>query len=198
MHHLFFWQHKLHLCSDRRLGFRSYGGDIDFLLLGIALVLLVFIFIMNYVGEKRMVFYLVPAIAIWFLFYYSGIHSTMSGVVMAFMIPMTARYNKSYFEHKHKIFLRKLEAYDQAEDFKEEAFPNGPQRHCLRRISDISNNTVGMSYRLEHALEPWVNYLVMPIFALANAGVEIPDLSYFNIYRSYPQGGVDNVWIKCG
>jgi NhaA family Na+:H+ antiporter len=175
-----------------------YGGDIDFLLLGIALVLLVFIFIMNYVGEKRMAFYLVPAIAIWFLFYYSGIHSTMSGVVMAFMIPMTARYNKSYFEHKHKIFLRKLEAYDQAEDFKEEAFPNGPQRHCLRRISDISNNTVGMSYRLEHALEPWVNYLVMPIFALANAGVEIPDLSYFNIFQFSPELGSVGMGIFFG
>ena len=36
--------------------------------------------------------------------------------------------------------------------------------------------------RLEHLLSPWVNFLIMPIFALANAGVEIPDLSYFNVF----------------
>ena len=175
-----------------------YGGDIDLTLLGIALVLLFFIFVMNRVGEKRMAFYLVPAIAIWFLFYYSGIHSTMSGVVMAFMIPMGARYNKSYFYHKNKVLQRKLDDYDAIEDFAEEAFPNGPQRHCLRRISEISNNTIGMSYRLEHALAPWVNYLIMPIFALANAGVEIPDLSYFNIFQYSPEIGSVGMGIFFG
>jgi NhaA family Na+:H+ antiporter len=40
-----------------------------------------------------------------------------------------------------------------------------------------------MSYRLEHRLTPWINFLIMPIFALANAGVEIPDLSYLNIFQ---------------
>ena len=39
-----------------------------------------------------------------------------------------------------------------------------------------------MSSRLEHLLSPWVNFLIMPIVALANAGVEIPDLSYFNVF----------------
>ena len=48
-----------------------------------------------------------------------------------------------------------------------------------------------MSYRLEHALGPWVNFLIMPLFALANAGVEIPDLSYFNVFHVDPAlGGV--------
>ncbi len=175
-----------------------YGGNIDLTLLGIALILLVFIFIMNRMGEKRMAFYLVPAIAIWFLFYYSGVHSTMSGVVMAFMIPMSARYNKSYFYHKNRIYQRKLDNYEHEEDFEDAPFPNAPQRACLRRISEISNNTVGMSYRLEHALEPWVNYLIMPVFALANAGVEIPDLSYFNIFQFSPEMGSVGMGIFFG
>lgn len=40
-------------------------------------------------GEKRMFFYLVPAVVVWGLFYYSGVHSTISGVAMAMLIPMT-------------------------------------------------------------------------------------------------------------
>ena len=48
-----------------------------------------------------------------------------------------------------------------------------------------------MSYCLEHALGPWVNFLIMPLFALANAGVEIPDVSYFNVFHFDPAlGGV--------
>ncbi len=166
-----------------------YGGTIDLLLLSIALLLIAFIFIMSQMGEKRMVFYLVPAIAVWFLFYYSGVHATMSGVVMAFLIPMEPRYNHSYLDHHIDRYQRQLNELEAAETAEEESFPNTPQRNCLRRISSVATNSVGMSYRLEHALSPWVNFCIMPIFALANAGVEIPDLSYFNIFRYSPEIG---------
>lgn len=165
-----------------------YGGNINLTLLFIAIALLAVIFVMNKLGEKRMMFYLIPAIAVWFLFYYSGIHSTMSGVVMAFMIPMDARFNRSYLKRSNKKYLDRLERFDHLdiECEEAEAFPNGPQRHCLRRMSYINNNSIGMSYRLEHALNPWVNFLIMPIFALANAGVVIPDVSFFNIFQALP------------
>ena len=48
-----------------------------------------------------------------------------------------------------------------------------------------------MSYRLEHGLNRGVNFLIMPIFALANAGVEIPNVSFFNIFQTLP--GIANV-----
>ncbi|MCR5312983.1 MAG: Na+/H+ antiporter NhaA [Bacteroidaceae bacterium] len=170
-----------------------YGGNINIPLLSIALIILSFVFLMNMLGEKRMSYYLVPAILIWFLFYYSGIHSTMSGVVMAFMIPMKARYKKSYFErslHKYTIRIMKFDHEEELEIEEGDTFPNGPQRHCLRRLSTISDNSIGMSYRLEHALSPWVNFGIMPIFALANAGVVIPDVSFFNIFQALP--GIEN------
>ena len=167
-----------------------YGGDINLPLLFIALVLLAIIFFMNKAGEKRMMYYLIPAIVVWFLFYYSGIHSTMSGVVMAFMIPMDARFSRSYLNRSNHKYLTRLERYDHDELEQGVPFPNGPQRHCLRRMSYITNNSIGMSYRLEHALNPWVNFLIMPIFALANAGVVIPDVSFFNIFQALPLEGV--------
>ena len=175
-----------------------YGGEVNLFLLGLALLLLVFVYVMSRLGEKRMAFYLLPAIAVWFLFYYSGIHSTMSGVVMAFMIPMGARFSRAYFNRNTKLYRQRLEAYDGCEGCEEESFPNGPQRHCLRRISDISKNTIGMSYRLEHALHPWVNYAIMPVFALANAGAKIPALSYFNIFQYSPEIGSVGMGIFFG
>ncbi len=167
-----------------------YGGSINFGLLSIAVALIVLIFIMNRLGEKREWYYFIPAMAIWALFYYSGIHSTMSGVVMAFLVPMTPRYNEAYFKRKRLQYIQRLNEYNRIASSSGE-FPNGPQRHCLRRMAAISKGSIPMSYRLEHALGPWVNFLIMPLFALANAGVEIPDLSYFNVFRIDPAlGGV--------
>lgn len=167
-----------------------YGGTISFGLLSIAVALIVAILIMNKLGEKRSWYYFIPAMVIWALFYYSGIHSTMSGVVMAFLVPMTPRYNEAYFKRKRLQYIQRLNEYNRIASSSGE-FPNGPQRHCLRRMAAISKGSIPMSYRLEHALGPWVNFLIMPLFALANAGVEIPDVSYFNVFHIDPAlGGV--------
>ena len=157
-----------------------YGGNINLPLLAAALVVIGFVFLMKKLGEKRMAFYFIPAVIVWFLFYYSGIHATMSGVVLAFLIPMDARYNKAKFHRRSRILYNGLvEAEALAPN---EAFPNGPERYFLRRLSGLTKRTIPPSYRLEHILNPWVNFLIMPIFALANAGVEITDPSYFNVF----------------
>ena len=77
-------------------------------------------------------------------------------------------------------------------------FPNGPQRHFLRRIHQTAYGSLDMSYRVEHALSPWVNFIIMPIFALANAGVEIPDLSYFNLFNTQGIAGGVGLGIFLG
>lgn len=175
-----------------------YGESVNILLLCIALVVIAIARILNHLGEKRMMFYLIPAIAVWFLFYYSGIHATMSGVVMAFMIPMESRYSRTYFNNRIKNYLARITKYDACDDESAETFPNSMQRHCLRRISHVSSNTVGMSYRLEHKLSPWINFFIMPVFALANAGVVIPDISYLNIFQSSPELGSVSMGVFFG
>lgn len=174
-----------------------YGGKINFVLLGIAVLVIIFAVRMNKLGEKRGAFDMFCAVIVWSLFYYAGIHSTMSGVVMAFLVPMSPRYPRAYFNRKERQYIRRIDEYD-ALSSESDVFPNGPQRHCLRRLSVISKGTMGMSYHLEHILEPWVNFLIMPIFALANAGVEIPDISYFNVFHFDPALGSVGMGIFFG
>lgn len=174
-----------------------YGGKINFVLLGIAVLVIIFAVRMNKLGEKRGAFYMFCAVIVWSLFYYAGIHSTMSGVVMAFLVPMAPRYPRAYFNRKERQYIRRIDEYD-ALSSESDVFPNGPHRHCLRRLSVISKGTMGMSYHLEHILEPWVNFLIMPIFALANAGVEIPDISYFNVFHFDPALGSVGMGIFFG
>lgn len=158
-----------------------YGGSINIPVLGISLLVIMAALLMRRLGEKRMFPYILCAILVWALFYYSGIHATMSGVVMAFLIPATPRYNKAQYYHKRNHFIEMLDKFNDLDDG--EAFPNGPQKHCLRQLEQVAHGSMDMSYRVEHALSPWVNFLIMPIFAIANAGVEITDLSYFNVFN---------------
>lgn len=172
-----------------------YGGSINLSLLAIAFGVIVLTLVLRRIGEKHMFPYILCAIAVWILFYYSGIHATMSGVVMAFLIPSRPRYNKQQYLHKRNRYIARLEEYDGIDN---EGFPNGPQKHCLRKLENIAHGTMDMSYRVEHALSPWVNFLIMPIFALANAGVEITDPSYFNIFSYSPELGSVSMGIFLG
>ena len=172
-----------------------YGGAIKLPLLLIALGVIAFTLLLRKLGEKHLFPYVFFSVVVWALFYYSGIHATMSGVVMAFLIPAQSRYNKAQYIHKRNRYLAKLEQYDGIDD---EPFPNGPQKHCLRKLENIAHGTMDMSYRVEHALSPWVSFLIMPIFALANAGVVIENPAMFNVFATDPALGSVSMGIFLG
>lgn len=172
-----------------------YGGTINLMLLGVALAVVVIALVLRAIGEKNMFPYILCAIIVWALFYYSGIHATMSGVVMAFLIPSHSLYNKSQYYHKRNKYIARLDAYDGIDN---EPFPNGPQKHCLRKLESIAHGSLDMSYRVEHALSGWVNFLILPIFALANSGVEISDPALFNIFAYNPEMGSVTMGIFLG
>lgn len=162
-----------------------YGEQVQMACLLAALAIMLGVYFMKEMGEKRMFLYLVPAVVVWALFYYSGVHSTISGVAMAMLIPMTPRYSKEYFVHK----MRHLKELMLAATTSGDDFPNECHRFYMRRMRSLAADSVGMSYRLEHSLAPYVTFLVMPIFALANAGVEITSLEYLNIFHYSPEIG---------
>ena len=173
-----------------------YGGSINFLLLAIGVAVILLTLLLRKLGEKHLFPYLFLAVIVWIIFYYSGIHATMSGVVMAFLIPAKARYNKSQYYHKRNRYIALLDKYNSVDDDRE--FPNGPQKHCLRQLDKIATGSMDMSYRVEHALAPWVNFLIMPVFALANAGVAISEPSLFNIFHYDPALGSVSMGIFLG
>lgn len=172
-----------------------YGGSINLWLLGVSFIVIALTLLMRKLGEKKIFPYLLMAILVWILFYYSGIHATMSGVVMAFLIPSKARYNKSQYYQKRSRYLSAIDGY---EDSDNESFPNDHQKHLLKKLHEITSGSMDMSSRVEHALTPWVNFLIIPIFALANAGVTIADPAYFNIFNYSPEYGSVSMGIFLG
>ena len=157
-----------------------YGETPNMMLLSIAVAIMVGIYFMRRLGEFRMVYYLIPACVVWILFYYSGVHATISGVAMAMLIPTKPRYSHSYYLHKADMLEKGIAEADKIADPHE---AEETRLYYIRRMRQISNGAEGMSHRVEHLLMPYVNFLVMPIFALANAGVRIDSVEYFNIFE---------------
>ena len=162
-----------------------YGGSVKLLYLLIALLIMAGVFVMNRMGEKRIFCYIVPAIAIWILFYYSGIHATLAGVAMAMLIPMEPRYKRSVFLRRWRNLNGRVEEMAESDG----VFTEEELQESLRHMKQLSTRSAALSERLEHALNPYVTFLIMPIFALANAGVEINSLEYLNIFHYSPEIG---------
>lgn len=170
-----------------------YGEKVrlGFLLLAVAIML--FVYWMKRLGETRLMYYLVPAVIVWSLFYYSGVHSTISGVAMAMLIPDRPRYGRVYFVRKMRSLRTMLFMSEASGD----EFPNSEQRYYMRQMRHVAANSVGLSHRLEHALSPYVTFLIMPIFALANAGVPV-SVEYLDIFAASPDAGAVGLGVFFG
>jgi NhaA family Na+:H+ antiporter len=147
-----------------------YTYKINWLCLAVIGVLVLVLWWMRRRNVTRVFPYFVIAVVVWFMFYESGIHSTISGVIMAMLIPTKPLLPKDVCLHRqHRI----LEEFRHCDREGVEVLQNEQQHHALMKLRRTATDGIGMSQRMEHLLHPWVTFLVMPIFALANAGVEI-------------------------
>ncbi|MFI3267769.1 MAG: Na+/H+ antiporter NhaA [Rikenellaceae bacterium] len=151
-----------------------YGSTINWMCLTIAFIIIAIVYLINRLGERRLMFYLIPAIVTWSLFYYSGIHATLAGVLMAVLIPMRPRYSKMHLlNQSNRTIENIINSTNNNDD--EKYYSN------LSDLSNLSYSSISMSHFLESKLAPFITFIILPIFALANAGVTInfDDLNIF-------------------
>ncbi len=170
-----------------------YGGSINYTYLLLAILVMVVVYILNRLGERQIIFYIIPAIIIWSLFYYSGVHATMSGVVMAMLIPTEPRFSKQYFTRHAESLHKKMECLANVDN------PAEDEQYyvIIRDMKSLTNGSVSMSAKLEDSLAPYVTFLVMPIFALVNGGVTI-NAEQLNIFEYVPEIGSIGLGVFLG
>jgi len=145
-----------------------YTSNIAFWMLLGAATLLIVAYIGNKMGVRTPVFYAIVGCLVWLAVLKSGVHSTVEGVLMAFTIPARTRCNSAAFMFNAANIL---------EDYKSSVLPgssvltNSTMHSALLSMQHMAARAQTPLQRLEHALHPLVDYAIMPIFALANAGV---------------------------
>ncbi|MFC1225736.1 Na+/H+ antiporter NhaA [Pedobacter sp. BG31] len=146
-----------------------YTKEINFMPLAVAGGFLVLLMIGNKVGIRSAMFYLLLGICVWIGFLLSGVHATIAGVLVAFTIPAVTRIDEQIYSSN----LRKL-SYDFEADIPERGNLITPlQNKTIQKVKTLSMAAETPLQTIEHALHPWVAFGIMPLFALANAGIVI-------------------------
>lgn len=145
-----------------------YTSDISFVSLGVGLGFLVVLMLANKAGVRNTLFYaIVGILCVWLPFLISGVHATIAAVLVAFTIPANTKFNELQFLSKNKKYANK---FDQA-TVTDSSTVTKEQLHILKDMKTSAKHAMTPLQRLEHSMHPIVSFIVMPIFALANAGV---------------------------
>ncbi len=123
--------------------------------------------LLNRSGVYRVLPYALLGIALWIFVHAGGLHATLAGVVLAFFIPTRPPPNL-------RALTLQADAIIQAESrHGDEVLRHGPSLPALRAIDAIHDRLESPADRLLRSVEPWSSYVVLPLFALANAGVAL-------------------------
>lgn len=146
-----------------------YTSQIALLPLGVGLLLLGLLWAGNLLGIRDTLFYLVFGIVIWYCFLLSGVHATIAGVLVAFMIPARTKIDEEEYVRKIR---QHTDAFERAIP-QNGALTTTEQHRTIEKIKQLSLDAETPLQKIENSLHPWVAFVIMPLFALANAGMHI-------------------------
>ena len=146
-----------------------YTEQIQFLPLGLAGVSFLIMIVLNRVGIHMILPYFIVGLFMWFFMLESGVHATIAGVIAALSIPSRPKQAPKNFTKHTKDLLDQYDSYPVCEDHR----IHEKQKAILLNIKDSIDAVDSPAARLEHDLHLPVALLVIPLFALANAGIAI-------------------------
>jgi len=137
----------------------------------------------RFYGVRSTDVYVALGVLFWLALLQSGIHATIAGVLLAMLTPASPLFSRQVFEERAAPILARFRvARDRGDHDGEGA--------ALKDLEGLAKDTAAPLERLEHALHPWVSYLVVPLFALANAGVVVTGDTLRAALESPVTGGV--------
>ncbi|NLJ14728.1 MAG: Na+/H+ antiporter NhaA, partial [Ignavibacteria bacterium] len=147
-----------------------YTSNISVISLLTGLGFVIIMLIGNKMGVRNILFYAILGIGgVWIAFLLSGVHATIASVLAAFTIPADVSIKESTYINRVKQSITKLQNITSTNA----SILTTAQVHVLEAIKKDTNSAIPPLQRLEHAMQPFVTFIVLPIFALANAGVSL-------------------------
>jgi NhaA family Na+:H+ antiporter len=142
-----------------------YTDDLNLVSLSLGLAGLGAIYFARRAGIISLLFYVPVAIVVWYFFLESGVHATIAGVALGLLTPVKAKYTDEQFRQKAVAVLDRWNI--------NRASPDAEARldQDALELSAVAKASVSPLNRLERALHPWSSFVIVPLFALANAGV---------------------------
>jgi len=147
-----------------------YTDTISLVPLAAAGGLFALLMLLNMAGIRKTLPYFVIAVILWYALYRSGVHATLAGILGALTVPAKPKYQPERFSHHVKELMRKFESsYDPSKNI----MTNDKLRAVVQTLKNGVNSVEAPLQSLEHTWHMPVAYLIIPVFALANAGIPL-------------------------
>lgn len=158
-----------------------YSSDINFLYLALSALCVAAMVIGNIKNVCSKVFYVFIGLVLWYLMLNSGIHSTIAGVIVAFCIPATLKKGTGYYLERIRNNVNKFPVLEVSKQHSTIVLSN-EQIHTLKSIESAADHMISPLQDLEDRLHTPINYVVLPLFAFANAGIDLSQMSLSDVF----------------
>lgn len=156
-----------------------YSGHLIYSYLLWALLFIFILYLGGKLGMNSKLFYILFGIIVWYLFLHSGIHPTIAGVIVAFTVPARPKLNIYRYVGEIRESLKKLP--ETAELSKNKYMLSNSELSILRHVESVSDKVISPLQSLSDNLHPLVNYVVMPLFAFANASISFSHFEWSDL-----------------
>jgi Na+:H+ antiporter, NhaA family len=162
-----------------------YSSHIDWLMLGCAGITFAGLLALNRFGARAPIWYAAAGLLMWVLFLKSGVHATVAGVLVAATVPARIRMNAGEFVDEGRTLLDVVEAAGPADEV---VVVSEERQSAVRTLERACEDVQMPIERMENMLHPWVTFGIVPLFALANAGISFSGVDAGFFLGSVPLG----------
>lgn len=161
--------------------FYSTELNLQYLLYGFVFILI--LIIGNYRHVMTKMFYVLVGIAVWYMFLNSGIHSTIAGVVVAFCIPGRPGMKALHYVESIRHKIRNFPIGEEHQNEKGVTILSNNQVSMLKSIEWASDRIISPLQDMEDMLQNPINYIIIPLFAFANAGINLEGMGVESLFQ---------------
>lgn len=158
-----------------------YSSDINMLYMGLSAACIAAMILANILKVRSKAFYVTVGLVLWYMMLNSGIHATIAGVIVAFCIPATLKKGTGYYLERIRKNVNKFPVIDVDEQHNAVVLTN-EEVHILKSIESAADKMISPLQDLEDNLHFPINNIVIPLFAFANAGVDLTGMSFGSLF----------------
>jgi NhaA family Na+:H+ antiporter len=158
-----------------------YTSDISFVFLGLSALCVAVMVIANMLKVRSKFFYIFVGFVLWYMMLNSGIHATIAGVIIALCVPASLKKGTGHYLERIRNNINKFPVID-VDDLHKTVVLTSPQIHTLKSIESAADKMISPLQDLEDNLHGLINYFIVPLFAFANAGVDVSQMALSSIF----------------
>ena len=153
-----------------------YTSGINWIFFTLAVICILVMVIANWRKVRSKAFYLIVGLVLWYMMLNSGIHATIAGVIVAFCVPATLKNGTGHYLERIRNNISKFPVID-IDNQHNTVVLTHDQIHILKSIESAADKLISPLQDLEDNLQGLINWFVIPLFAFANAGVELKGMA---------------------